>query len=177
MKKELLIHFLFTFSFLIFVAIVRGWVSLALIPLFIGGILGTILPDLDHFFYVFFFRPYELTSQRVIYLFQNKQFKKAFELLLETRYERTKQVFHWVYFQIIFLILAFLVMTSSGNIFGAGLILAFSLHYLVDELCDFLEIGNLDTWFRETPFVLLQERAVLYWLVILFVFLLIAFVF
>ncbi len=153
MKKEILTHFLFLASFLIFVALARRWLKLDAWPFWIGGLVGTVLPDVDHLIYVYVLRPYELTSQRAINLIKQKEFFKAFELIFDTRYEKTKLIFHTAYFQLIFLVLTFLVITSSGSYFGTGLVLAFSLHLLVDQAVDLTEIGDLSSWFKDTPYI------------------------
>lgn len=162
MKKELFIHFAFLISFFIFISILRGWFNLSFLPLWLGGILGTILPDVDHFIYVYLLKPHELTSQRVLYMFSKKDYKGVFSLLADTRSERTKLIFHTAFFQGIFLILTFLVVTSSGSIFGRGLVLAFSLHLSVDQLVDFVELGNIDHWFESMKIKLDKEKTKLF---------------
>jgi hypothetical protein len=149
MKKELVIHFSFLASFLLLVSVFRGWFSLSYIPLWLGGILGTLLPDVDHLIYAYFLRPQEVTSQRVNYLLQRGQIKRTLELLHATREERGGLIFHSAHFQLIFLALTFLVLTSSGSIFGAGLVLAFSLHLLIDQIIDFTKLGSLRNWFTK----------------------------
>lgn len=175
MKKEVLIHFLFAFALLVFTALMKDWINWAFIPFFLGGILGTLLPDLDHLIYIYLLRPYEMTSQRVNWLIKEKNYQKAFEIVAETRYERSTQIFHTVQFQLIFLVLSFLVVTSSGSYFGTGIVLAFFLHLLVDQLVDFFEIGSLDIWFRKLPFKLDQEKSLFYWLILLLMLFFLAF--
>ena len=175
MKKELTVHFVFLVSFSIFLSLARGWLDLSHWMFWIGGIVGTVLPDLDHLVYIFFIKPHELTSQRTVSLLGKKEVLKALNLLAETRSERRQLIFHTVGFQIIFFILTFLVVTSSGSYFGTGLVLAFSLHLLVDQLVDFFETDSLDNWFKQIPFKLEREKIVFYWLAVLFVFLFLAF--
>lgn len=179
MKKEIITHFLFLASFLIFVALVRHWLKLDAWTFWIGGLFGTILPDADHLIYIYFLRPYELTSQRAVSLIKQKSFFKALELIYDTRYEKTKLIFHTAYFQIIFLVLTFLVVTSSGSYFGTGLVLAFGLHLLVDQAVDLAERGDLSPWFRETPYIspewFTKERTIFYWAGMIIVLLLFAF--
>lgn len=149
MKKELIIHFTFLASFFLLVSIFRGWFEFYYLPFWFGGILGTFLPDVDHLIYAYFLRPQELTSQRVGYLVKRGHFRRTLELLYMTRSERVNLVFHNAQFQLIFLALTFLVVTSSGSMFGTGIVLSFSLHLLVDELTDLTEIGNLNNWFSK----------------------------
>lgn len=129
--------------------------------------MGTLLPDIDHLIYIYFFGPQEITSQRVSQKLARRDIWGTLTLLADTRSERNRLVFHTVLFQIIFLALAFLVVTSSGSIFGRGLVLAFSLHLLVDQIVDIMETGGLDNWFRQfgLPRVggLDRKRAMYYW--------------
>ena len=164
MRKEITVHFVFMVSLFLLISVFRKWFALPFWPFWIGGIVGTILPDVDHLVYVYFLRPHELTSQRAFHKLSNKDIKGVFSLLADTRSERTKLIFHSALFQIIFLILTFLVITSSGSIFGRGLVLAFSLHLLIDQYVDFMEIGNLDLWFKSiTNISIDKEKARLYW--------------
>ena len=162
MKKEIFIHFAFLFSFLVFVSLVRGYLSFSFWPLWVGGIVGTILPDVDHFIYILFLKPYELTSQRANAMLKKRSIMQTLEFLAETRYERTKIIFHTASFQLVFVILAFWVLTSSGSIFGRGLVSAFLLHLLVDQAVDFNEMGNLSNWFKNFP-ASIGGREKLYW--------------
>jgi len=151
MRKEIFIHFAFWASFFIFIAVAKGFLNLASWPFWVGGIVGTILPDVDHFIYIYLLRPQELTSQRANRMMNNKDVLGTLRILAETRYERTKIIFHTATFQLIFTILTFWVLTSSGSIFGRGVVLAFLLHMLVDEAVDLSEMGNLGNWFRNFP--------------------------
>lgn len=162
MRKEIFIHFSFLVSFFIFVSLVKGWLNFSYWPFWAGGVLGTILPDLDHILYVFFLRPQEYVSQRFNHMIGQRDLWGSISLLAETRNERTKLIFHTALFQIIFLILAFLIVTSSGSIFGRGIVLAFLLHLTVDEVVDLMEMGSLENWFRQTPIVLNKNQINLY---------------
>jgi hypothetical protein len=150
-KKDLLTHFTFLIAFFIFISLFKSWLALSFLPFWIGGILGTLLPDLDHLIYVYLLKPHELTSQRVNSLIASRNIVKTWNLLASTRSERTELIFHTVSFQLIFLIFAFLVVTSSGSLLGRGLVLAFSLHILIDQAIDLIETDNLDNWFRKLP--------------------------
>ncbi len=150
MKKELALHFLVAGILLIPVFIFR-YLSLSNWPFFVGIFIGTILPDIDHVIYVYYLRPYEVTSQRVMYDVQKGNLKQSWELLSVTRSERTNLILHTITFQILFVILSFLIMTSSASVFGKGLVLAFLLHLFVDEIIDLRSTGNLANWFRQIP--------------------------
>lgn len=164
MRRELSIHF---FSFIIFfliISLVRGWFEPAYALLWLGGLAGTALPDLDHIIYALYLRPHELTSQRARSLLQKGQIKETWVLLATTRQERKNLIFHTAWFQVIFFALTFLVLSSSSNLFGKGLVLAFSLHLLVDQLVDLVETQTLVNWFWSTPFNFDRERYTFYFL-------------
>lgn len=162
MRRELFIHFTFLVSFFIFISIFRGYFNLSFWPFWLGGIVGTLMPDLDHFLYVYLLRPQELTSQRVNYMLGKGEVFKTFDLLAETRYERTKLIFHTIFFQVIFFVLSFLVISSSGSIFGRGLVLAFLLHLSIDQIIDLRETGGFSNWMKDMPIVLDRTRTIYY---------------
>ncbi len=163
MRREVFIHASFLFTFFVFIHLVKRWFSLSFYPLWLGGILGTILPDIDHLLYIYFTKPDEPESKKARELIKQKKLKAALMLLLEGRRERRDLIFHTAFFQLIFLILTFLVITSSGSIFGRGLVLGFGLHLLVDQLLDILEKGDLSGWFTGLNFQLNKDKTTLYW--------------
>lgn len=162
MKRELALHFISTLILLVLIVLFKRWFSLAYWPLIAGGILGTFLPDIDHLIYVYFTGPQELTSQRVVSLVGKSEVIRTISLLYETRSERKGLIFHSFYFQILFWVLTFLVVSSSGSVFGRGLVTAFALHLIVDEYLDLKQTGSLANWFSQTGIVLPQERETLY---------------
>jgi hypothetical protein len=148
MKKEIFIHFPFLISFLVLITVVKNWLSITYWPFWVGGVLGMVFPYLDHLLYVFLLRPYELTSQRVINLVQRKDIKNAVKLLIDTKEERKDLTIHTLFFEIIFAILTFFVVTSSNSLLGRGLVLGFFLHLIIDQFKDFQTVGNLNRWFK-----------------------------
>ena len=175
MKKELITHFSFMIAFFIFISIAKGWFALIYLPFWFGGILGTLLPDVDHLIYVYFLRPQEATSQRVISMMDKREVAKSLQILAVTRGERSKLIFHTTFFQILFLLFTYLVITSSASIFGRGLVLAFSLHLLIDQAVDWMETGELTSWFRQIPVQLDKEQLRWYLIVILLILLFLGF--
>ena len=169
MKKEITIHFSFLVSFFLLITIFKGWFSFIYWPFWLGGVVGTLLPDIDHLIYVYFLKPHEHTSQRALHKLAMKDVKGLFTLLADTRGERTKLIFHTIFFQGIFVILAFFVLTSSGSMFGRGLVLAFLLHLSVDQMVDIEETGNLDLWLDSLSIKLDKEGAKTFWLLSLVV--------
>jgi len=175
MKKELLLQFPFLFSTLILVTLFKGWLSLSYWPFWIGGIIGLFFPYIDHIIYVSLLRPYELTSQRFFFLVKNRKYKEALRLLVDTKFERVDLIIHSVYFQIVFAILTFWVLTSSGSLLGRGIVIGFYLHLLVDQYKDFQNQGSVDRWFKNFQDVFDRKGKFYYLIVATLLFLVFAF--
>ena len=158
MKKELITHFTFVIAFFIFISLFRGWFELPYLSFWVGGLIGTILPDIDHLIYVYFLRPQEVSSQKIVSLISKRESLAGLTLLSETRAERKHLIFHTFHFNIIFLLMSYLVITSSGSILGSGIVLAFSLHLLIDQIVDFMETGDLANWLRQVNISFLPEQ-------------------
>lgn len=144
MRRELFIHFAFWFSFFILLTLVKNVFNLNYWSFWVGGLIGTFLPDIDHLLHVWLIKPAELTSIRFNQMIEKRSIKRGIELLYETRNERKNLIFHSNFFQVIFFIVTFWLMSSSGSIFGKGLALAFALHLSVDQLIDMYDLDNFD---------------------------------
>ena len=154
MKKDLLTHFSFMVALFVMISLYKDWLRLEFLPFWFGGILGTLLPDIDHLIYVYVIKPTEATSQKVAGLVSERKVLQSWDILAKTRGERKELIFHTAHFQIIFLIFAIFVITSSGSLLGTGLVLAFILHLLIDQIIDLMESNSLDNWFKKFPFTL-----------------------
>jgi len=163
MKSDFFIHFSFWFFFFVIISLVKHYLSLGYWPFWLGGAVGVFLPDLDHLIYVFFLDPQDLTSQRVGFLWQRREYKRTIELLYETRSERRGLAFHTIFFQIIFLILTFWIMSSSASLFGKGLVLSFALHLSVDQIEDLTDMKSLSNWTKSFPINLDLKQSKIYW--------------
>lgn len=146
MRKDTVKHFAASILFIILVTLFRKYFSLSYWPFWVGGIVGTIIPDIDHLIYVLFLNPQELTSQRVNFLAGRKEYGRVISLLYETRNERKNLVFHSFLFHIIFLVFALLIITSSGSLFVKGIVIAFLIHLNIDQVEDLKLMGNLSNW-------------------------------
>jgi len=177
MRKIYLTHFVFLASFFIFISLLKGWFSLVYVPFWIGGLIGVVLPDVDHFIYIYLMRPQELTSQRATRLMASGNIGRTMSLLAETRGERKHLVFHTATFQMIFIVFAFLIISSSNSLLGRGLVLGFGIHLLIDQLVDIVETESLDNWFDQIKITVNKERALVYWFVNMFIILLFGFLF
>jgi hypothetical protein len=162
MRRELFIHLAYSFSFFVFISLFRHFLTINYWPFWLGGLVGVFLPDIDHLIYVFFLSPQELTSQRINFLLGKGEVKRMVELLYETRTERRGLIFHTFFFQIIFLILTFWLISSSASLFGRGLVLSFALHLSIDQITDLLDMKSLDNWAKFLPIKLDYRMARIY---------------
>ena len=152
MKKEIINHFLYFAAYFLFLTIANSLYSFSYWPLYIGGLVGLFMSNLDHLMHVFVFQPQELTSIRVIQFIKNKQYKEALVLMYDTREERIGLIFHTSLFQIIFTVLTFWVVSSSGSLFARGLVLSYLLS---------LVIFNLKKYINKNKKVILYDKKVL----------------
>ena len=136
MKLDILKRFICVACLVILTSLVKSWLSLTYWPYWLGAVIGLLLPSLDHLIYVFYLRTYELTPQRIKVLVQQKNYAGAISLLYQTRGERINLIFHAYFFQIIFAVLTFWVVSSSGSLLGRGLVLSFYLNLLLDIVAD-----------------------------------------
>lgn len=165
MKRELFIHFSFWLFFFVIVAVVKQYFALNYWLFWLGGLLGVILPDIDHLIYVYFIKPTDLSSQRINYLVNKKELSRSVELMYETRSERRGLIFHTIFFQLIFFVLTFWILSSSGSYFGRGLVLSFILHLSVDQLIDLNDLKSLENWFTHLPFRFDFKQSKNYWII------------
>lgn len=157
MKKTLFVHFSFFFAYFVIVTVFRGWFSFSYIPFWIGGMLGTLMPDIDYLIYSYYLRPTDHSSKVVTDLVSERKFSEAVSLSMQSNELNPNLVLHNVPFQLIFVIFTFLIMTS-GNLVGRGIVLGFLLHLLVDQITLLTEKGDFQEWFQKLPFDLDKKQ-------------------
>ncbi len=158
MKKDIITHLIFTISLLLITSLVRKWFEWEFIPFWLGGLFGALLPDIDHLVYIYLLKPKEETSQKAVSLIQERQVTKTWDYIMDTAGDRKDLIFHTAFFQLLFAVFAFLIVTSSGSVFGRGLVLAFYLHLIIDQVVDLVEKGGIQNWFVSLPFTLDNEK-------------------
>ena len=146
-KKAVLNFFLPAIVFSVCLSAVHWYLRLDLFFLWMGVILGTLLWEADHLFYIWLKAPHEYTSLRFIRFLQNRKYREAFELLVETKDERPRTLFCSVLFQGFLFVVAFFVLTSSSSILGKGLVLGLLLQALTSQGRQFLKKGEITSWF------------------------------
>lgn len=158
MKKDLVTHLIFTVAFLLLASLIRGWFSVDFVPLWFGGLLGLVLPDLDYVVNIYFLHPESRTSQELTQTIKTSSLAKSWDALVKSRYDHKDLIFHTAYFQLIFVIFTFLMLSSSNSVFGIGLVLSFSLHLIIDQVVDLVERKTISNWFVKLNFNLNQKQ-------------------
>lgn len=154
MKKEIINHLIFWFGYFLFLTITNNLYSFNYWPFYFGGLVGLFMSNIDHLLHVFVFQTQELTSQRVLMLIKNKQYKETLKLLFDTRDERKDLIFHTTLFQIIFTILTFWVVSSSGSLFVKGLVLSYLLGLVIYNLKKYIvKLDNNFIWMSLALFI------------------------
>lgn len=174
MKKIFMAHYISTAILLILAILLRRWFDYQIfLPLLAGGLIGAILPDLDHLIYIYLLKPTDPASISTTELIKNKRYKQALEFLTLTRSARKDLIFHNALFQLLFFVFAYLIVTSSINFFGKGLVLAFLVHLVVDQYIDLKANGNLNSWFTKFNFTMDKKQQTFYWVlsvIVIFIF-------
>ena len=178
MKKLVLIHVLWSLVLMGLMILLKHWfdVRMALI-LLSGAVVGSILPDIDHLIYIYLSKPDESYSQEISSLINQRKFSLALDRISFARQDRKNLLFHNVLFQLLFIVFAYLVVSSNTNLFGRGLVLAFSLHLSIDQLIDLVKVGNIDNWFSNVKISLRKEQQTFFWVVNLLIIFLFSFLF
>ena len=143
--------------------VVKKWYDFPYILVWLGAFLGFYLPNLDYLIYAYVLRPENENSLQIKSLVKSKGLLRISSVAGDLK-TFEKLIFHTLYFQIIFLLLTFFVLSSSSHLFGRGLVYAASLKLFLEQVWEFKKNGNITFWFREmsiNPDVN-QTRAYLY---------------
>src|SRR4030042_6465599 len=151
MKKDLITHFSFFIALFALIVVFKQWFELRYIPFVIGGILGTLLPDIDYLVHSYFLYPNESVSKEIVSLVGKRKFFQTWNYMVENRKLAKDLLIHSSIFQIIFAIFALIIITSSGSLLGFGIVLAFMLHLFIDQLADLIENKNVENWYIRFP--------------------------
>lgn len=146
-KQEWLVKISLLLALLASISLYRGLLDLSILPLWIGGILGLLMPDLDKLYYTYVVNPKtknNLSKDQFLANrdeFENKVYDDAKNSSLVT-------LFHTANFQLFFVVLGFFVVSSTASMLGKGVVVGFLLHLLVEQVMTYLRSKNIDAWFR-----------------------------
>ena len=159
-QNEFTSHLAVFIAYFLFLSVLRFKIDFDLVFFWIGGLFGTYLLDADHLIYWFFAHPEKEDSIKAKAELEEvkkiggvrgmKQgINRLYQLLINSHQTHNRLTFHTITFQIILLAVTIYVLTSSGNPFGAGLVIALNLHLLKDVWQDYLQRGEsvLADWF------------------------------
>ena len=127
------------------VVAVRVWFKqdwLGSLWLVAGWVVGYVLAEADHLFYVAVCNPQELTCQRVRREVQNKNWKNAWGILRSTSGERTRLPIHNILTGLVVAVLGLWVVSSVGSALASGVVVGLGVRLFTDFLS-----GDKKNWF------------------------------
>lgn len=149
MKRDLVLNFLYLFAFFALTVVLKNWFDIpVIIQLVVGGVVGTFLPYIDYLIYAYAIK----TNAPVTVESINK--KNILDTIKQYSADNSIKgdlVFHTALFQALLMIFVFFVTSSSGSVFARGIVLAFSLHLILNQVLDFQRDKNIDSWFIKFP--------------------------
>lgn len=181
MKDKISLHQFVLFGaliLLILVKIVTGnfGLNLSLLWWLLGAILGFVFVFTDRFVYSFLMKPDEALGIRLRELFEGKQFSEGLMLLLNERHEQKELVMRSFLFVMVWLVLAFLAVTSIISPFGRGFMLGMGIHLIFDLVYDyFWNKERFELWFWQIKRVVSPEEKRWFVIIVSLVFTLLAF--
>ena len=146
LRREFISHLLVSLAYFLIISFFHFSLGWQLILLWLGALAGTFLLDVDHILLGLNPDTQAEWAQRVRQLWQQKKYKEVILVSADTHMEHRRLIFHSVLCQPLLLILAFFVLSSTGSLFGAGLIMSVNLHLLKDLWACYLEDKRLN-WF------------------------------
>lgn len=152
MKKNLAVQFIYLICFLVLTILYKNWIDLIYLPFVIGGFIGVLMPYLDYLIYAYLLNPEDQNSKTAVGMISKKNFSQSIGIFIGNREVQKELLFHKAYFQIIFLVFLFLIVTSSGSLLGRGIVCGFALHLIMDQVMDLMEKKEIDVWFEGFPF-------------------------
>jgi hypothetical protein len=148
-KREGFNKFIAVIVLLIVLTLVKKWFNFSSALVWLGVLVGYYLPFFDHLFYAYIVRPDLEISRNIRSLVSIKKIKKLITYVNETKDQRDKLIIHTAYFQMIFSLLTFFILSSSMSLFGRGLVYGFCLKLLTEELYEYFDKKDLSRWFAE----------------------------
>jgi ABC-type transport system involved in cytochrome bd biosynthesis fused ATPase/permease subunit len=112
------------------------------------AVLGSLLPDLDHFFYFFIYGRKDMYSKQVKSFFKSREWRILWNFIETGHKYQTDLLTHNFYF------MAFLFLVAAASFFynwkvGVVLFGAMLIHYLFDVFDDIIALGYINTnWKR-----------------------------
>lgn len=108
-----------------------------------GWVIGMMLAEADHLFYVAVCNPQELTCQRVRHeILENRNWRNAWGILQSTKGERTRLPIHNILTGLVVAVLGLWVVGSVGSALASGVVMGLGIRLFTDFYS-----GNKKDWF------------------------------
>lgn len=134
--------------------------------------MGAVILESDYLFQAFLVQPELPISQEAKTLAKEGKYQAAVTAVYDHTAEFKKLTFHTLFFQVIFFAFSFFVLTSSGSVFGQGLVLCVLLHLLKEQVEEIKQNHKLsDGWFYRLNISLSEQRQKIYLGVVVLIFL------
>jgi hypothetical protein len=112
------------------------------------SIVGSLIPDLDHFFYFYIYGRKDMYSQQVKLFFKSREWRILWHFLETGHKYQTELATHNFYFMTVLLLLSLLSFSYDWKV-GVILFGAMLIHYLFDMFDDVVTLGYLNVnWKR-----------------------------
>ena len=112
------------------------------------AVIGSLLPDLDHFFYFFIYGRKNIYSKQVKMFFKSREWRILWKFLETGHKYQTGLATHNIYFMIFLLLLSLISFFYTWKV-GVVLFGAMLIHYLFDIFDDILILGYINAnWKR-----------------------------
>lgn len=162
MSREGFNKFIGIILLLIVLTLFKRWFNFTFALVWLGVIAGYYLPFVDHLFYAYLIRPEQEVSKNIRSLVSIRKIKQLVAYVNETQDQRERLIIHTAYFQLVFLVLTFYILSSSISMFGRGLVYGFSVKLFVEQVLQFLGKKEINKWFSEMPIAMDQHMTRVY---------------
>jgi len=99
-----------------------------------GVFIGFWLLSIDWILHIFFVQPEAEFSKAVKEKWGQRKWRQAIAVFITTRQLQQKLITRSILFLVAYVVLALYVLTSTGSIFGSGIVLGIGLHFCLDLL-------------------------------------------
>lgn len=108
----------------------------------LGAIVSIFLVDFDAWLDQLVFNPQAEVSQQIKSFWQARQYRQAYNWLLDSEQRAVKLVFRGILFQFVLVVFCFWALTSTGNWLGKGVVMALFLQLAVESIRLILQNQN-----------------------------------
>lgn len=139
----------FTWLFLAYFALVsalRLQLNWGLPAWWLGGGISLLIQFADRLFYVYYVKPDAPLSVAVKRFIDKRQFRLAYIAFKHRGYEQEHLALQSALFMAAWVVIALYVITSSGSMLAAGLVLGLGLQLIYRMIADYREPKKLKAW-------------------------------